>query len=84
MTQETKRHCPSAREIAEIYRENAFQVINFDEGTAGPRSLRIIRVGGNYPDEGYRAARFALELDLYLFYLRRVWNYDGRQDDFTY
>ena len=50
MTQETKRHCLSAREIAEIYRENAFQVINFDEGTSGQRSLRIIRVGGDYTD----------------------------------
>ncbi len=49
-TQETKRHCLSAREIAEIY----------------------------------RAARFAIELGLYLFYLRRVWNYDARQEDFPY
>lgn len=74
----------SAADVAQIYRENGFKIINFDEGGPEPRSLRIIRFSVDCPDEGKRAARFALELGLYLFYLRCVWNYDAGSEDFPY
>ena len=92
MTQTTEHEAPDTTnypyllvaDVAEIYRNNGFKIINFDEYSLEPRSLRTIRFSGDCPDEGRRAARFAKELGFYLFYLRRVWNYDAGSEDFPY
>lgn len=59
-----------------MYLNAGFDVMTCNEGGERRLSHHIIQFEGDYPDEGFRAAKLAEQLGYPLIYLRRVWDFD--------